>query len=67
MRAPSESQAGCRWPLGHPREPGFHFCEAKPVMGKPYCPEHLAKAHRPREEAKPRTGGYDIRPTGRVA
>ncbi len=44
----------CRWPEGHPGEPGFHFC-GKPIMaGKPYCPEHVARAyHRPsrREDA----------------
>jgi GcrA cell cycle regulator len=35
----------CSWPIGHPREPGFHFCGAAPVTGKPYCTEHAAKAY----------------------
>lgn len=40
----------CRWPEGHPGEPGFHFC-CKPVLpGKPYCGEHAARAyHRPKD------------------
>ncbi len=44
----------CRWPEGHPGEPGFHFCGKQVQSGKPYCPEHVARAyHRPtrREDA----------------
>lgn len=38
----------CRWPEGHPGEPGFHFCAKPIVSGKPYCAEHAARAyHRP--------------------
>jgi hypothetical protein len=33
----------CRWPIGDPREPGFHFCEGKKVMGRSYCPGHEIK------------------------
>ncbi len=30
----------CRWPIGDPRKPGFHFCGAQQVLGRPYCIEH---------------------------
>ena len=30
----------CRWPIGDPREAGFHFCGAQQVAGRPYCIEH---------------------------
>lgn len=35
----------CRWPIGDPREPGFHFCGAPSLPGKPYCAEHSAIAY----------------------
>lgn len=35
----------CCWPNGDPGTPGFHFCGAKPVAGKPYCAEHCAVAY----------------------
>ena len=30
----------CRWPIGDPRHPDFHFCGAQQVLGRPYCQEH---------------------------
>lgn len=30
----------CRWPLGDPRQEGFHFCGAQQVLGRPYCIQH---------------------------
>ncbi|AQS88428.1 hypothetical protein AA101099_1584 [Neoasaia chiangmaiensis NBRC 101099] len=43
----SSSRRGpsCCWPLGDPGTPGFRFCGAKPVPGKPYCAEHAALAY----------------------
>lgn len=35
----------CRWPVGDPKEPGFHFCGKPAIPGKPYCPEHAAIAY----------------------
>jgi GcrA cell cycle regulator len=35
----------CLWPIGHPSEPGFHFCGAPAFVGKPYCDEHSAGAY----------------------
>jgi GcrA cell cycle regulator len=35
----------CKWPIGHPGEPDFHFC-GKPVQaGFPYCAEHCLVAY----------------------
>lgn len=35
----------CKWPIGHPGEPDFHFC-GKPVQaGFPYCSEHCLVAY----------------------
>lgn len=30
----------CRWPVGDPRQAGFHFCGAQQVLGRPYCIQH---------------------------
>ena len=34
----------CRWPIGDPKDPDFHFCGKEAELGKPYCEEHLAQA-----------------------
>lgn len=35
----------CCWPIGEPGQPGFRFCSADAIMGKPYCPEHASVAY----------------------
>lgn len=35
----------CKWPLGHPGEPDFHFCGEKVNPGFPYCVEHCGRAY----------------------
>lgn len=35
----------CRWPIGDPKEPNFHFCGGNAIPGKPYCLEHAAIAY----------------------
>ncbi len=35
----------CRWPVGHPGEPDFHFCGEKVNPGFPYCVEHCGRAY----------------------
>jgi hypothetical protein len=37
----------CRWPLGDPRQPHFHFCGAKQLAGYPYCERHCRIAYYP--------------------
>lgn len=35
----------CRWPMGHPGEPDFHFCGEAVNPGFPYCVEHCGRAY----------------------
>ncbi|WP_126174256.1 GcrA family cell cycle regulator [Altericroceibacterium xinjiangense] len=35
----------CRWPMGHPGEPNFHFCGERVNPGFPYCVEHCGRAY----------------------
>ncbi|MFM9852344.1 MAG: GcrA family cell cycle regulator [Sphingomonadaceae bacterium] len=35
----------CKWPLGHPGEPDFHFCGDKVNPGFPYCVAHCSHAY----------------------
>lgn len=48
----TSSRDRCAWPIGDPREPGFHFCgDAPVVVGKPYCAEHCRRAYRTPDQA----------------
>lgn len=38
------ADSACHWPLGDPAEPDFHFCGAKALRGKSYCPVHQGRA-----------------------
>mgnify|MGYP000604346359 CR=1 FL=1 len=35
----------CRWPMGHPGEPDFHFCGESVNPGFPYCVVHCGRAY----------------------
>ncbi len=37
----------CKWPIGHPGEPGFAFCGARSFASFPYCEHHTALAYTP--------------------
>lgn len=46
----------CRWPIGDPRHPDFHFCGAQKLLGRPYCAQHWQMSfepRKPREKAAP--------------
>ena len=46
----------CKWPLGHPGEPDFHFCGEPVNPGFPYCVEHCGHAYQaqlPRRDRRP--------------
>jgi GcrA cell cycle regulator len=46
----------CRWPMGHPGEPDFHFCGVAVNPGFPYCVEHCGRAYQaqlPRGSRRP--------------
>jgi GcrA cell cycle regulator len=38
---------GCRWPIGDPGTPDFHFCGAARGPSGPYCPKHHKMAYVP--------------------
>lgn len=38
----------CRWPIGDPMVPGFHFCGRAPQAGSPYCDGHARRAYQPK-------------------
>jgi hypothetical protein len=37
----------CRWPIGEPRHPDFHFCGRPRAPGRPYCDHHWSMAFQP--------------------
>jgi GcrA cell cycle regulator len=46
----------CKWPLGHPGEPDFHFCGVAVNPGFPYCVAHCGLAYQaqlPRRDRRP--------------
>jgi GcrA cell cycle regulator len=46
----------CKWPLGHPGEPDFHFCGKQANPGFPYCVAHCGVAYQaqlPRRDRRP--------------
>ncbi|MDB5687151.1 MAG: GcrA cell cycle regulator [Rhizorhabdus sp.] len=46
----------CKWPLGHPGEPDFHFCGQPINPGFPYCLDHCSVAYQaqlPRRDRRP--------------
>ena len=46
----------CKWPIGHPGEPDFHFCGDAANPGFPYCVQHCGVAYQaqlPRRDRRP--------------
>lgn len=46
----------CKWPIGHPGEPDFHFCGRDSEPGMPYCADHCREAYQsqqPRSDRRP--------------
>ncbi|HEU4960886.1 MAG TPA: GcrA family cell cycle regulator [Sphingomonas sp.] len=46
----------CKWPIGHPGEPDFHFCGDPVNPGFPYCVVHCGHAYQaqlPRRDRRP--------------
>ncbi len=46
----------CKWPMGHPGEPDFHFCGQQSNPGFPYCVAHCGVAYQaqlPRRDRRP--------------
>ena len=41
------AECHCRWPIGDPQAPDFHFCGKTKVAGLPYCEFHARRAYQP--------------------
>lgn len=41
------TESSCRWPIGDPQTPDFHFCNRGKVAGLPYCEAHARRAFQP--------------------
>lgn len=51
---PARAHAGvksCSWPVGDPKQPGFHFCGEPSQPGRPYCAHHCHQAYQRKSEA----------------
>jgi GcrA cell cycle regulator len=44
------SSRTCKWPIGDPTDPDFHYCGNPPEAGGVYCGAHYDMAH----QAKPK-------------
>ena len=42
----------CRWPIGDPQDPDFHFCGKTKVEGLSYCKFHACRAYQPPQTRK---------------
>ncbi|MGY6645371.1 MAG: GcrA family cell cycle regulator [Salinarimonas sp.] len=42
----------CRWPIGDPTSPDFHFCGARSEIGSPYCEHHAQIAYQPADRRR---------------
>lgn len=59
------SERICKWPIGHPGEPDFHFCGKPSAAAFPYCPEHCAQAYQvqqPRRDRRANRGRISATP-----
>lgn len=46
----------CRWPIGDPDKPGFHYCGGHAPTGRPYCRAHHRIAYQPPVPRRDRRG-----------
>jgi hypothetical protein len=49
----------CRWPIGEPRHPDFHFCGKPHAEGRPYCEHHWSMAFLPPRPRHQRPGAAE--------
>lgn len=57
-------RASCQWPVGDPRQQGFHFCGAAAQDGCSYCGEHMKMAYQPVQRKRLGLGNTDLHTTG---
>jgi len=41
----------CSWPMGDPKQSGFHFCGEPSEPGRPYCANHCHQAYQRKSDA----------------
>lgn len=46
------TEYSCKWPIGDPTNPDFHFCGRRSVTGLPYCGHHARIAYQPVQERR---------------
>jgi GcrA cell cycle regulator len=44
----------CKWPIGDPTDPDFHFCGHDSGPGSPYCRDHARIAYQPAQDRRRR-------------
>ncbi len=55
----------CRWPIGDPQQPDFHFCGHAKHEGLPYCEFHARKAYVVPERMR-QSPTYHLQPIAKV-
>jgi GcrA cell cycle regulator len=50
----------CRWPVGDPLKPGFHFCDSMSIPGLPYCYDHACMAYQGSKKKSPSAPREDM-------
>ncbi len=48
----SLTETTCKWPIGDPGHPDFHFCGRKADTGIPYCAHHARIAYQPASDRR---------------
>jgi len=47
------SSRTCRWPIGDPAKPDFHYCGEPPQSGRVYCGTHDGMSYQAPQRRKP--------------
>ena len=48
------TESMCKWPIGHPGEPNFHFCGKPSQPTFPYCANHCLEAYQVQQPRRTR-------------
>ena len=48
------TESMCKWPIGHPGEPDFHFCGKPSQPTFPYCANHCVEAYQVQQPRRTR-------------
>jgi GcrA cell cycle regulator len=57
------TECSCRWPIGDPQTPDFHFCNRDKMAGLPYCEFHARRAYQPPQpRRRDRDGAIPVTP-----